>query len=190
MSEQFKPSIESSPEVSSTPEHSEKPKTKEAESTTPERDYLAESLNSIRNTVENQAVSTKETPVAKTEQSNNQPMSLQRELKADAYKHTLEKARTRLSKPAQTFSKIAHQPTIDTVSTVVAKTIARQSGMFVGGLTTLIGSSILLYMTKHFGFTYNYAVFILCFVGGYIVGITLEAIWRLLFRRQRRYENI
>lgn len=184
MSEQHQPNPEHAAEKLQPIESSEHVKKHETESNQPEHDQIAESLDSLRSHIETQAVSSNETARGSAEDAPAASQHvLQRELKADAYKQTLERTRSRLSPPARVFSRIAHQPAIEAISTIGEKTIARPSGLLAGSACALLGSAFLLYMTKHFGFTYNYGVFLICFVGGFVLGLLLEAAWHLLFRR-------
>lgn len=91
--------------------------------------------------------------------------------------------RSKLSKPDKTFSKVIHNKTVESVSEVSSKTIARPSGLLGGGICALLGSAYLLYMTKHYGFEYNYFVFFLLFVGGFFVGMFGELLLRYVFRK-------
>lgn len=106
-----------------------------------------------------------------------------RELKKEALQRTLTRVRKHLSAPAQTFSKVIHQPVVDAVSQAGAKTIARPSGVLGGSIVAFLGSSIFLWMARHYGFAYNYLLFFLLFLGGFALGMALEfAIY--FFRRK------
>jgi hypothetical protein len=78
------------------------------------------------------------------------------------------------------LSKLIHQPAVRAVSEVGAKTVSRPSGLLGGGLLAFLGSSTYLFMTKYIGFRYNYLVFLLLFVGGFVLGLVLELLVRLV----------
>ena len=101
-------------------------------------------------------------------------------LKKDAYKQLLKRTQKKLSKPSRTFSKFIHKPTIESVSEITGKTLARPSGLLGGGVGAFIGSATLLFTARHYGFTYNYSLFILLFVGGFLAGVALEFLLRLI----------
>ncbi|GAC1390769.1 MAG: hypothetical protein NVSMB46_01230 [Candidatus Saccharimonadales bacterium] len=108
-----------------------------------------------------------------------------REIKKSAYDRAMKQVRSRLSLGEQTFSTVIHQPIINSASELGAKTIARPSGILGGGICALIGSSILLYFAKHYGFKYNYLFFIVCFVLGFFIGLLLEIFIHFLLHRKK-----
>jgi hypothetical protein len=107
-------------------------------------------------------------------------------LKAGAYQRTLSQVRQRLPKAARTFSKLVHSPTIEALSEVSSKTVARPSGLLGGSIGAFTGSVIILYMANHYGFRYNYSLFLILFVGGFLVGLGFELLAWLIWHRRRR----
>lgn len=151
-----------------------------------ENDPIQKHIESLSKSVEQQAVSGKELNVGdKTTESSRQTYGSTKHLKADAYKRSLKNIRTNLNAPDKVMSKIIHQPVIDSVSNAAAKTVARPSVLLGGGLGAFIGSSALLYLSKHNGFTYNYTVIFILFIGGFFVGSLTELLIKALFRRKR-----
>jgi len=114
-------------------------------------------------------------------------LGVQHSLKATAYVRTLEHTRQKLSGPSRAFSRLTHNPIIDTVSAVSSQTIARPSGILSGSICAFLGTSLLLYYSKHYGFRYNYLVFFILFIGGYLLGSGLEFVIWLVYSRKRRY---
>lgn len=150
-----------------------------------EKNQSGDKLESIRQSVEQQAISGKETAPTGHSESGKQTFTNQKALKADAYKKTLGRVRSQLRLPDRVFSKVVHQPVVDSVSNALGSTVARPSGFFGGSLIALIGSGTLLYMARHYGFTYNYAVVFFLFIGGFALGMILELLVRAVFRRKR-----
>jgi hypothetical protein len=149
-----------------------------------EKDPLQKHVESLQQSAEAQAISGKEFNVGdKTGEGSRQAFGVQKELKADSYKRTLRKVQSQLRLPERVMSRLIHQPVVDVVSNVTGKTVARPSGFFFGSLFALLGSAAFLYMTKHYGFRYNYAVLFMLFVGGFALGLLLELIWRVILRR-------
>lgn len=108
---------------------------------------------------------------------------------ADLKKVTLQREiqaiRRKLPATQRALSRVVHQPIVRVLSEVTGQTASRPSGLLGGGLVAFLGSAIYLYMTKHVGFTYNYFVFLLLFVGGFGLGLGLEfIIWALTARRR------
>lgn len=143
----------------------------------------SENLNRLRQTAEAQAASAKEVTIGERESTEPTPLGMQRELKSQAYNRTLQTVRARLPASARLFSRVVHQPVIETLSNVGAKTIARPSGVLSGSLVALVGSGVLLYMARYYGFAYNYSIFFALFGGGFIVGLLIEFTARLLRKR-------
>ena len=86
--------------------------------------------------------------------------------------------------PSKALSKVIHQPVIERVSEVAGATVARPSGILGGGLFAVLGSAILLYVTKHYGYHYNYLIFGMLFVGGFAAGMIVELVLRTVIRKK------
>lgn len=110
----------------------------------------------------------------------------QHSLKLIAYERTLAKIQHHLPKPIRTFSLIVHTPVVDTISTVSANTIARPAGFLGGGIFAFIGSLVILYQSKHYGFEYNYSLFFILIIAGYVLGTTCEFMIWLIYSRKHR----
>lgn len=139
---------------------------------------------SARKAVEAAALSTDETNKAAEQHADTpqaQPvLGVQQALKTAAYKNTLRRVQSELPPMQRTFSKFIHNPTVDTVSDVSSKTIARSVGTLGGAITALLGSIGLLFYSKHYGFTYNYAIIFGLFLAGYLIATLLEGVYRLV----------
>ncbi len=143
-----------------------------------------EELLKAERAVEHQAKSKHETHLEKDSHKHEQPVYVNQELKRIALERTLARVRHHLSKPSKTLSKIVHQPTVQAVSEVGAKTVARPSGLLAGSLCAFIGSSVIFYLSKHYGFEYNYLLFFVFFVSGFFIGLIIEIVLRLFKRRR------
>jgi hypothetical protein len=55
--------------------------------------------------------------------------------------------------------------------------------MMGGAIFAFIGTSILLWATKHYGYEYNYLLIILLFVGGAIIGLLGETLLNLRHKK-------
>lgn len=153
-----------------------------------ENDPIQNHIESLAKRAELQAVSGKEANVGDTHKEDRQPdFSSAKHLKADAYKRSLKKVRNNLNLPERTFSRIVHQRTVESVSNAASKTVARPSAFLGGSLGALLGSAALLYISRQNGFTYNYAIFLFLFVGGFIAGAAVELLLKLLLRHKSKY---
>ncbi len=148
-----------------------------------------ESLKALAENAERQAEASENIkPDKQIDKEPDTDLGMQQLLKSNAYEHTLRRVQQKLPKTARAFSKIAHNKTVETVSNVSAQTVGRPSGILGGSICALMGSLILLYYSRHYGFKYNYSLFFLLFIGGFLVGALAElAIWLLYSRKQRRY---
>lgn len=149
-----------------------------------EHDPLQHSVEALKARADREAKSTHEYDKHDVDATPSHSFMLHRELKNDAYRQTLLKTRRHLSAPERALSKLIHQPVIESASETAANTIGRASGLFTGSLFALLGSAFLLYMTKRYGFTYNYGVFVLCFVAGFALGLLVELMWRVAQKKQ------
>ncbi|HUP26785.1 MAG TPA: hypothetical protein VM124_04030 [Candidatus Limnocylindrales bacterium] len=112
-------------------------------------------------------------------------LGMQQILKTKAYDHTLKRIRQKLPKPARVFSQFAHNKVVEAASNAGAQTVGRPSGILGGSLCAFTGSVIVLYYSRHYGFTYNYALFLLLFIGGFLIGVVAELlIWFTYSRKQ------
>ena len=107
------------------------------------------------------------------------------QLKAMGRQRTLNNVRRQMNAPSRWVSQVIHQPVIEKISDAAAPTLARPSGLLGGGFFALLGTSVLLYITRHYGYRYNYLVFIALFVGGFFAGLLLELLIKLLVRRRQ-----
>lgn len=103
---------------------------------------------------------------------------INKELKSAAYQRTLKKTQSQLSSPTRVFSRLVHQPTVEKISEVSGKTVARPSGILAGGIAAFLGSSFFLWMARHYGFRYNFLLFALFFIGGFFLGLLAELVVR------------
>lgn len=135
-----------------------------------------DNLEKIRSKVESESKHTKESASKHKhdKKETERPVLINKELKGIAYQRTLKRTRSKLPAPARAFSRIVHQPAIEAVSEVAGKTIARPSGVLAGGIFAFLSSSAFLWIARHYGYEYNYLLFALFFVGGFIVGIGVE----------------
>ena len=150
-----------------------------------EKDPLQKHVESLAKAAEQQAISGKEVNIGdKQGESSAQTFGVHKQLKTDAYKRSLKKIQSHLHAPERIASRIIHQPAVEAVSNVTAKTAARPSGFLTGSFVALLGSALFLYMARHYGYTYNYAVIFILFLGGFLVGLIIELLFKLVFRRQ------
>ena len=143
-----------------------------------------EQLEHIQRTIEQQAVSGKEHSAGEQRQNSHQhPVLINKQLKDMAFHRAMTRTRKRLGPVSRKFSKVVHSTAIDKPSEFIGKTLARPQGMLWGAVFAFIGSSLLLWITRHYGYEYNYLAAILLFVTGTVIGTALEFIIRAVRKR-------
>lgn len=101
-------------------------------------------------------------------------------IRYNSLQSTLRQAQADLSKSEKSFSRLVHNQKVEVVSDLTSKTLARPSGLLIGGLTSFVGSLLLLFLGKKYGYEYNYLVSIALFGGGWLLGILGEVLWQSL----------
>ncbi len=151
-----------------------------------ELDPLKNQVESLAKTAETEAISGKEFNVGdKQAESSGHSFGIQKEIKMASYKKTLQNVRKKLPAHDRTLSRVIHQPAVEAVSEVASKTVARPSGFLGGSLVAFLGTAGFLFLTKYFGYSYNYTVLMVLFVGGFALGLILELILRTLLFKTR-----
>lgn len=136
----------------------------------------ATQLEQLRQTAEKHASLAQERSQTEKESSPLQhPVYVNKQLKETAYSRTLTRVQKRLSVPSRVFSKAIHSKVLDKPSEVVGNTVARPSSMLGGAILAFLGTSVLLWITRRYGYEYNYLAVILLFAGGMILGLIAEA---------------
>lgn len=171
-----------SPEHPNPVEHHEKAEQKHLknlqEKAHDSQEISKDTIENIKRSIESTAVSGKEYGVTEKETKQTHTYGVTKHLKKDAYKRVLKKTQSHLNTPEKTFSKAIHNPVVEKVSNVSAKTIARPSGILFGGIGAFVGSLVIFFISKRSGFTYNYLIFILIFIGSYFLGLVFELFYR------------
>lgn len=121
------------------------------------------------------------------ENESDSLVGVHQSLKANAYDRTLHKVQKKMPATTRAFSKVVHNPVIENISDIGAKTVARPSGLLGGGLVAFLGSLVFVYYSKHYGFKYNFLLMIILFVTGYALGSALELLVWLVHTRKQHY---
>ncbi len=159
------------------------------ESTTPpatEAEGLASMAQLAREAVDRHVTTTEEIRLNNPEQQDveRSDFQLTKTLKDEKYAHTLLQTQTQLKGPEKSLSKLIHRPSVEQFSNLAADTIARPSGILGGASGALVGSLIVLFSAKHYGFAYNFLLFLFLFAGGFTVGLIVELGYNFLHKRR------
>lgn len=179
MPEKYTPTHETQPSVAS-PEVYPSENQPNSEQAKPDNELL-KNIDHIRQTAERQSVKA-ETVMPDAQEKDSPSTSrpyVDKQLKNMAYNRLLNRARKQLNPLEKPLSKFMHQPVVDAISETAAKSIGRPSGLLGGGLLALVGTSIYYYITKHYGYDYNFFVFIFLLGVGFIAGWLAELLFKL-----------
>jgi hypothetical protein len=136
-----------------------------------------DSLESIRRSIDNESKSSKhiESVLDRQDQpEQSTPTLVNKDLKNIAFNRVMKRTQRHLKPHERNFSKFIHKPSIDKVSEFGSKTLARPSGIVGGAALALLGSSVLLYLSKHYGFEYNNLLFLILFGVGFVLTVSIE----------------
>lgn len=132
-----------------------------------------EQAETARHEIEQMPADTESSP--KIKQSGNYSPYARSAAKHASYQSTLKQIQQKLpTKRSRAFSRIIHQPVIESVSEVASKTVFRPSVTLGAGLGAFLGGSIIYFVARHYGFTLSGSEFILAGVAGAGIGIVME----------------
>lgn len=183
MSEQApNPELHRSPEANHET-HVEQHATKHAEKRAETAAAATQSVEAIRHKIAEEAHSKREINTSKAEQPAGETHAfVTHNLKVMARRRLLKRVREQLPASDRVLSRVIHQPIIDSASELTGKTVGRPSGLLSGGIFAFIGSGTLLYIDKHYGYRYNFLLWALCFIGGFLIGLLIELVIKLVAR--------
>jgi len=144
----------------------------------------AETLDDIRAEAQAEAEHSEDVLAqqAREDEPEAPPELVRGDLKKQKYSRTLQSIRKDLSVPERAFSKVVHNKVVDSLSAGAEKTVARPSALLAGSVCAFIGSSVFLYIAKHYGYEYNFLLFVIFFASGFVLGLFVELLVRLMNR--------
>jgi hypothetical protein len=86
---------------------------------------------------------------------------------------------------AKAFSKWIHNEAVDAISDMSAKTIFRPSGLLIGGAFVFVASFYYYYLSRNNSFRYNFTAVLATFAIGFVIGLFVEAIYRVFSKKRR-----
>lgn len=188
MGEQLRKSYDhgSSPEQDvphrESPKNSEKLSSADHEQPT----HTDESIKKITKKIETHARASAEIDRhLKHDQLDDRPASYHSPYKGYVASQTLIKAQKQLNTTERQFSKIVHNKNVETASDIVGNTIARPSGLLLGGFLSLIASVTVLIICRFYGYEYNFLIGMVCFIGGFAAGLIIELIIKTTQKTRR-----
>lgn len=154
-----------------------------------EPNHQESSIENILDTIEKNAVETEklfDKQEAAERRSEETAMPISSSLGKIGYRQTMKRVQRKLPANQRRFSKVIHNPVVETASDVAGGTIARPSGLLAGGITSLIVNLLVIIVCRYYGYEYNYLLGILGFLGGFVLGVTAEFAYRAIRPKKAR----
>lgn len=126
------------------------------------------------------------TPTHIESESSNDVRWWSKELGKQTFDRTLTSVRRHLTTPEKQLSKFIHRPLVEKISDFGGKTIARPSGILLGGIFSFVGSLGVYLIARHLGGELRYSIFAATLIGGYLLGLIVEFFWWLMTMKKRR----
>lgn len=136
------------------------------------------SIEKIRESIEKRADSKDDALKYDTSEAKS-PVYTSANLGKMASKRMRIRVQKQLPRPDRAFSKVIHQPVVEAVSNVAEGTIARPSGLLFAGLCSAVSSIAILYICRHYGYEYNFAIGLFFLAVGFVAGILLEGLYKM-----------
>ncbi len=107
------------------------------------------------------------------EKRKDAPLPRKRQEKIN-FNRTMHEARSHMSAPSRTFSKVIHAPVVEKTSEVVGSTVARPNAVLAGSVAAFIFTLGLYLIARHYGYPLSGFETIGAFILGWVVGILFD----------------
>lgn len=138
-----------------------------------------EQVEAARSEVEKESVQTEKHSDGKQQE----PIRITKEDKQRSYNMMLSRIQSRLPAASKSFSKVIHNKYVERTSETLGKTIARPSGILGGAMAATLGLVVMLYFARRNGFALSGSELGIFLIVGWVIGLSLEGIGRLVNRR-------
>jgi hypothetical protein len=186
MSEKHIGNKESGSELTKSPEHSasdhERLEKAKHEALKAAAEHEKVNVDEILEKAKSEAKATVESAPASTDEDQKTANTywFSKQYRNDSYKQMISGVQSRLSKGDRAVSKLIHQPIVEKVSEIGSRTVARPSGLLFGSICSFVASMITYIVARRNGYNMTYSVFILSFLGGFLIGIVAEYGYKLV----------
>jgi hypothetical protein len=143
----------------------------------------AKQLHEATRKIQEQAKSTAENPYNHKDNDTHKAHAHKGTFHEYGTKQTIKRIQKHLRPADRQFSKVIHNPVVESVSEITGATLARPSGLMYGGIFSLVASSLLYLISKHYGYEYSFFIGILFFIGGFLVGLIVEILAKPFTRK-------
>ena len=135
----------------------------------------------IKNRVEKESSPAEKSEAEEVKQEKKkQPAKAERlitkEDRKDSFKKTMETVQSQLPKSSRTFSKVIHNPTIEKVSEVTGRTVARPNAILSGSVAAFVLTLAIYTLAKINGYPLSGFETIAAFTIGWLAGMLFDYI--------------
>ena len=150
------------------------------------KNEAAERLPQLQHEAQERAKSLNEVRVEREETTPEVPrVAIDRSVKEAARRRVMRRVQRQLRPDERLLSKFTHNPVVDAASRAAEKTVARPSGLLGGSIFAFVGSSAYLWIARHYGYEYNYLLFLILVIGGFGLGMLAELLLHSVRRPKR-----
>lgn len=167
-------------------EHPERPARLKENQAENSRNLHKENLEQILGKIETTAKTAQEAGHRHTEAKASEkpnPRFIGKQLKENSLKGSLRRVQKDLKPYQRPFSKLIHNRAVEYISEAGAKTVGRPSGLLAGGVAFFSVSVVVLFVSRYYGYEYNFFIGLISFPIGFLVGLAGEFIIRPVLRR-------
>lgn len=138
------------------------------------KESLSESLEKAHELARESERSTQEHDDNELEKHESAPPISPRAKRKEAYDHTMSEVRGHLTPASRAFSKVIHNPAVETVSEAAGKTVARPNAVLGGSMTAFFVVLAVFLIARHYGYPLSGSETILAFAAGWVLGIIFD----------------
>jgi hypothetical protein len=109
-------------------------------------------------------------------------LAVEYQLKHNNYKRILNKSRKQLSLFHKALSHVIHASAVHDWLELLSECLFRPTALFGAGLFSLLGSLVYFSLVQLYGDSYNFNVYLLLMLSGYLAGLISEGLSKLLRR--------
>lgn len=141
----------------------------------------SQEIKKAHETAEKEAISGKEkAPSGSENKKAHEPVSPHH--KKMTYKATMRRVEGKLPAYQRTFSKVINNDTVDKVSNVASKTVARPSGLMGGGILAFLVLLIVTFYASRYGWEVSGSEFVVFVIVGWALGLMVEGVIKVIRR--------
>lgn len=128
-----------------------------------------------RHEIERSTKEKEQTPAKRVERSPEKRQQVASKLdRKAAYKETMSSMRTQLPPASRAFSKVIHNPVVESVSEAAGKTVARPNAILAGSMSAFLFVLATYLIARYFGYPLSGFETIAAFIFGWVIGVIFD----------------